>query len=94
MKLEEFLNCDHDIDMDTSMTRLYCLKCGQDANVINHVTKTQSLLDEAVKVFKNELERLGSYPQAWSEKDRLDYIKASYELIESFLKKLEQKGIK
>ena len=43
MKLEEFLKCEHDIDMNTSMTRLYCLKCGQDANVIDYVKMLQEV---------------------------------------------------
>ena len=52
MSLEEFLKCEHDIDIDTSMTKLYCVKCGQDANVINHVKKLQSQLEAANKVIE------------------------------------------
>ena len=58
MKLEEFLKCEHDIDMNTSMTRLYCLKCGQDKNVIDYVKKLQKeneLLRECVEFYGKSL---------------------------------------
>lgn len=50
MKLQEFLDCEHDIDCDSSMTRLYCQKCYQDANVINYVKLLEKKLSLAIKV--------------------------------------------
>lgn len=77
MKLEEFLKCEHDIDMNTSMTRLYCLRCGQDKNVIDYVKNLQKeneskddLIREAVKIFEPHTYMLmGKYPEIiWLEK--------------------------
>ena len=51
MKLQEFLDCEHDIDMNSSMTRLYCVKCLQDANVIEYVKK----LEEKINVYDSDL---------------------------------------
>lgn len=47
MKLKEFLKCKHDLEINSAMTRLYCVNCGQDSNVITHVHKLRSLLIQA-----------------------------------------------
>ena len=56
MNLKEFLECKHDIDIDSSMTRLTCQKCYQDLNIINYVEKLEAdnkVLRECVEFYAN-----------------------------------------
>jgi hypothetical protein len=50
MKIDDFLKCEHNIDINTSMTRLYCVKCGQDANVISYVKELRILLKKCLNL--------------------------------------------
>lgn len=77
MKLQEFLDCKHDIDCDCSMTRLYCLKCGQDANVITYTEKLKQENEKLEQKLAEATSILASFNEYREATDRKETSKSN-----------------
>lgn len=77
MKIKDFLKCEHDIDMNTSMTSLYCVKCGQDANVIKLVGEQLEIIKFYASIENYDFRQVGT--TTYATKIKSD-IETSYDM--------------